>query len=451
MKVVVVATNASTRFGGEAILPWHYFRLLRKRGVEAWLVAHERTRVELTALLPDEVDRMRFVPDRMVQRWLNWMSKPLPGRITDFTLGWGIGICTSWMQRKIVRDLVAEHGVDVVHEPIPVSPKQPSLMFGVGAPVVIGPMNGGMSYPPAFAKSEGLLERWLVRAGRFASDALNAALPGKREAAILLVANRRTQKALPRGVKGEVIVVVENGVDLSLFRSPETQRPPSESSPCKFAFVGRLIELKGVDLLLEATARALRRHDLELHIIGDGSIRPRLESLAAKQIPGDRVVFHGFVPQHQCAQLLAGYDALVLPSLHECGGAVVLEAMAMGLPVIATKWGGPADYLDANTGILVEPNSRESFIHELTEAMIRLAESPELRAQLGSAGRRRVAAEFDWERKIDFMLEVYARAAQSPVLERPRSLLPGMSYSARGLGARKDTIADSVEETTSSS
>ena len=224
-----------------------------------------------------------------------------------------------------------------------------------------------------------------------------------------------------------------------------------ESSPCKFAFVGRLIELKGVDLLLEATARALRRHDLELHIIGDGSIRPRLESLAAKQIPGDRVVFHGFVPQHQCAQLLAGYDALVLPSLHECGGAVVLEAMAMGLPVIATKWGGPADYLDANTGILVEPNSRESFIHELTEAMIRLAESPELRAQLGSAGRRRVAAEFDWERKIDFMLEVYARAAQSPVLERPRSLLPGMSYSARGLGARKDTIADSVEETTSSS
>ena len=122
MKVVVVATNASTRFGGEAILPWHYFRLLRKRGVEAWLVAHERTRVELTALLPNEVDRMRFVPDRMAQRWLNRMSKPLPSRVTDITLGWGIGICTSWMQRKIVRELVAEHGGDVVHEHIPVSP-----------------------------------------------------------------------------------------------------------------------------------------------------------------------------------------------------------------------------------------------------------------------------------------------------------------------------------------
>ena len=67
MKVVVVASNASTRFGGEAILPWHYFRLLRKRGVEAWLVAHERTQRELRAILPDEVERMRFVPDSSAQ------------------------------------------------------------------------------------------------------------------------------------------------------------------------------------------------------------------------------------------------------------------------------------------------------------------------------------------------------------------------------------------------
>ena len=207
MKVVVVATNASTRFGGESILPWHYFRLLRKRGVEAWLVAHERTRVELTALLPTEVDRMRFVPDRMAQRWLNRMSKPLPSRVTDITLGWGIGICTSWMQRKIVRELVAEHGVDVVHEPIPVSPKQPSLMYGVGAPVVIGPMNGGMNYPPAFAKSQGSLERLLMWTGRLAANALNAVLRGKREAAVLLVANERTRRALPRGIKDRKSVV----------------------------------------------------------------------------------------------------------------------------------------------------------------------------------------------------------------------------------------------------
>ena len=431
MKVVVVATNASTRFGGEAILPWHYFRLLRKRGVEAWLVAHERTRAELTALLPDEVDRMRFVPDRMAQRWLYRMSKPLPSRVTDITLGWGIGICTSWMQRKIVRDLVAEHGVDVVHEPIPVSPKQPSLMFGVGAPVVIGPMNGGMSYPPAFARSQGSLERLLMWTGRLASNALNAVLRGKREAAVLLVANERTRRALPRGTKGEVIELSENGVDLGVFRRVEGSRSLSGIVRPRFAFVGRLIEWKGVDMLLKATAKALRRQDLELHIIGDGAILPQLKSLAAELKLEDRVVFYGFIPQEQCAALLAGFDALVLPSLYECGGAVVLEAMAIGLPVIATKWGGPTDYLDEKTGILIEPTGPESFVNDIAEAMIRLAQLPELRTQLGHAARTRAAADFDWEGKIDLILEVYARAAQSPLLEESRSVPSAMSYGAK--------------------
>ena len=139
-------------------------------------------------------------------------------------------------------------------------------------------------------------------------------------------------------------------------------------------------------MLLNATARALRHHDLELHIIGDGAMRPQLESLTAELELGDRVVFHGFISQDQCASLLAGFDVLVLPSLYECGGAVVLEAMAMGLPVIATKWGGPADYLDEKTGILIEPTGRESFINEIAEAMIKLAQSPELRAST-RAGR----------------------------------------------------------------
>jgi glycosyltransferase involved in cell wall biosynthesis len=427
MKVVVVATNASTRFGGEAILPWHYFRLLRQRGVEAWLVAHERTRLELTALLPNEVDRMRFVPDLRVQRWLYRMSKPLPKRITDITFGWAVGLCTSWMQRKVVRELVAQHDVDVIHEPIPVSPRQPSLMFGVGAPVVIGPMNGGMNYPPGFAKSQGLLERWLMRIGRFGSNALNDVLRGKREAAVLLVANERTRQALPRGIKGEVIQLTENGVDLDIFRRAESSDSRTKPVRPRFAFVGRLIEWKGVDFLLKATAIALRLRDLELHIIGDGGILPQLKSLAASLGIGDHVVFHGFVPQDQCARLLAEMDALVLPSLYECGGAVVLEAMAMGLPVISTKWGGPADYLNERTGILIEPTGPETFINAIAEAMIGLAESPELRTQLGQAAEARVVAEFDWEKKIDAMLEIYSRATQSPLLERSGSVVTAAS------------------------
>lgn len=164
-----------------------------------------------------------------------------------------------------------------------------------------------------------------------------------------------------------------------------------------------------MDLLLEALARGPAHH--ELHVLGDGPMRPALEAQASALGLGQRVAFHGMLSQQECADLLANCDALVLPSMRECGGAVVLEAMALGLPVIATDWGGPADYVTPETGILIPPTSHESFVQGLHEAMLRLGENPALRAQLGAAGLKRVETEFDWERKIDRILEIYAEAA----------------------------------------
>jgi glycosyltransferase involved in cell wall biosynthesis len=124
-----------------------------------------------------------------------------------------------------------------------------------------------------------------------------------------------------------------------------------------------------------------------------------------------RVHFAGWMSQADCARFLGDADALVLPSLLECGGAVVLEAMAVGLPVIASAWGGPMDYLDAECGVLVPVESRPGFVAGLAEAMARLAGDAALREHMGRAGRRRVVEEFDWEVKVDRMLRLYAQAA----------------------------------------
>jgi glycosyltransferase involved in cell wall biosynthesis len=119
------------------------------------------------------------------------------------------------------------------------------------------------------------------------------------------------------------------------------------------------------------------------------------------------------VPQVECAHKLKDSDVFVLPSLYECGGAVVLEAMACGLPVIATKWGGPLDYIDQSCGILVEPTSRPAFVQGLAAAMLDLATNPDRRRSMGDAGRRRAADEFDWQRKVDRILEIYRRSART--------------------------------------
>jgi glycosyltransferase involved in cell wall biosynthesis len=113
--------------------------------------------------------------------------------------------------------------------------------------------------------------------------------------------------------------------------------------------------------------------------------------------------------QNDCAQALQNADAMVLPSLMECGGAVVLEAMACGLPVIATDWGGPADYLDPSCGIWFHHQTGTSSL-PVCEAMVRLARDPVLRQTMGQAGRAKVEREFDWEAKVDRMLKLYERA-----------------------------------------
>ena len=85
----------------------------------------------------------------------------------------------------------------------------------------------------------------------------------------------------------------------------------------------------------------------------------------------------------------------------------VIRRWCWRLRSVATNWGGPIDYIDATCGILVEPSSKEGFVKGLTEAMLKLTESPELRQSMGSAGYLRVREHFDWERKVDRMIEIY--------------------------------------------
>jgi len=418
VKVLIVAENASFKFGGEAALPIHYYRILRQRQVPTWLVVHERTREELEALFPDDKSRIFYIADTAGHRLLWRMSKFLPRQLASFTVEFVMRMMTQISQRRLVRELIRDNDVSVIHQPIPVSPKEPSMIYGMGVPVIIGPMNGGMDYPPAFKKMQGRLERFALGALRNLSNLMNILIPGKRKAALLLVANERTRAALPHGVCERVVTVVENGVDLSLWHTPQISAGDRASPVVSFVFVGRLVDWKAVDLLLIAFKQAGARAPMSLTIIGDGSERSNLEGMAhtlgilgSESGAKGKVRFRGWMSQAQCAVELRSCDALVLPSLMECGGAVVLEAMAMEIPVVATDWGGPADYLDASCGILVEPTSREEFICNLEAALYRIATDEKARLAMGRAGRSKVVREFDWNSKVDAVFTLYRDVA----------------------------------------
>ena len=330
-------------------------------------------------------------------------------------------LITQISQRRLAQKIVQEQSIDVIHQPILVSPKEPSTIFQMNAPVVIGPMNGGMKYPPGFSRENNLVDLG-VETGRLFANLFNTLIPGKRQATTILVANQRTKESLPKGVTGKIIEIVENGVDLSVWKpkgnntleSANLTTRVESTQPVRFVFVGRLVSWKAVDLLLRAFKYLSTQMPGSLEIIGDGEERSDLETLAQElQLNSDNktlVNFTGFLTQSDCAQRLQSADVMVLPSLYECGGAVILEAMTMGIPVIATKWGGPVDYLDESCGILVEPKTPDLFVLNLANAMVTLAESPDLRHRMGRAGYQRILDRFNWEVKVDTMLDIYREA-----------------------------------------
>lgn len=409
-RILIVADNASALFGGEAILPLKYFTLLARRGRDVQLITHERNRDALTAALPDLTDRMLFSRDTKLHRVLWRVGARFPGAIRDHLFGNLMGLVTGWQQRKLARGLAQAGKIDLVHQPIPVSPAAPSLLFGLGVPVVIGPMNGGMTYPPGYEDFEGRASRLFVAMGRPLAGLVNRVIPGKRRAALLLVANARTAAALPVH-HVPVVELVENAVDFDLWSGTTPDFRPDDTF--RLVFMGRLQALKGLAQTIDALALArqnLPATNLTLDILGDGPEMAALQAQVAHLGLSEAVRFPGFLPQKDCAQYLANADALILASLRECGGAVVLEAMAMGLAVIASDWGGPADYLDETCGILVAPSPRAGFVDRLAEAIVTLASDPALAHALGQVGAVRARAQYDWSVKIEQMEGLYRRA-----------------------------------------
>lgn len=406
MRILIVAGNISARMGGEAVIPLHYIRELAALGCEVHALTHARVRAELMANPLWRVDRFHFIEDAGAAKAIHAAGKKAPGALRETLFMSGIGLVTQQRLAGRARALAVETGADVIHQPIPVSPAFPSFLSDMPAPVVIGPMNGGMDYPPAFKAVYSQGSGGVVAAARLFAGVGNAIAPGKRQAAALLVANARTRDALPKGVdRSRVVEVVENGVDMALWDRPARKKPQTP----EFVFVGRLVWWKAVDLLLEAVALV---PEARLRIIGDGPERGKLEAKAAQGPAASRIGFEGFRPQAEIADALSGATALVLPSMRECGGAVILEAFACRTPAIATDWGGPQDYVTPETGFLVAPSGRDAFVRSFAAAMRALAADPASAAAMGEAGRRRVEAHFTWAAKARRILTIYEEAAK---------------------------------------
>lgn len=203
----------------------------------------------------------------------------------------------------------------------------------------------------------------------------------------------------------ERIVTVRNGIDPAKFEIDNAASKCSDFDRIIFGTAARLVPLKGVAYLIEAAARLARKNmAFEVRIAGTGSEQENLERLARSLGLCDRVRFLGQVTD--MPGFYRDLDVFVLPSLSEGLPLVVLEAMATGKPIAATRVAGTPEVVrDGVDGFLVLPADANA----LGDALERLAVDPLLRRQMGAVGRQRVLADFCIDRVAREVVQVYER------------------------------------------
>ena len=185
------------------------------------------------------------------------------------------------------------------------------------------------------------------------------------------------------------IPIIPNGVNARQFEAR-----PRQWSPARLLSVGRVVYQKGLDLGLRALA-GLSGLEWEWYIVGDGPQLQALQALAAELDIVGRVHFLGWQSRADLAGWYDRANLFIFPSRHEGMPNAVLEAMASGLPVVATRIAGNEELVvDGVTGVLVNAEDVDS----LRDALLRLVIQPEQRQQMGLASRKRVEEEYTWER-----------------------------------------------------
>ena len=308
----------------------------------------------------------------------------------------------------VARKLHQEIDFDVSHHVTFVKYSSPSFLSLLPIPFVWGPVGGGESAPLPFwrdfSPKNKLYEslRWLWRSiGELDLFTRQTA----QRSAIAYVTTTDTANRVRKLGANNVEIAPETGMspqDLEQL----ARCPPPLASPIRFISIARLLHWKGFHLGLRAFAQA-NLLDAEYWILGEGPELARLTALALDLGIADRVKFWGLLSRSDVLYKLGQCSVLVHPSLHDSGGWVCLEAMAAGRPVICLDLGGPAQQVTMETGFKVPARDPIQTVVDLATAMTKLASSPDLRLQMGKAGRHRVENYYSWEARGRDLLKTY--------------------------------------------
>ena len=396
---------------GEDILGWNLILQL-SRYHELWVLASSKNRPHIESFLKTLRRRQIHFVFIELPRALQKLAEASKGGIQVYAYLWQV------KAYFIARRLHRLFRFDVFHQTTFANDWMASYI-GAFLPVdyIRGPGGGTHPVPRAFLKEHSavkLIWEYLRIYGRRIFRWDPVFILGQRRARALLVCNPEAREAIPPAWRGKVHLFPVNGMTPEDLKRIDRIKSSARSKRFRVLSVGRFIPLKGFSLAIRAFAIfAKRRPAAELRIFGEGPDQEDLKVLARTMDMERKIRFFPWVEREKILAEMKSCDCFLFPSLYDGGGAVVVEAMAAGVPVIALRSGGPAFHIKDRWGILAEPKNPEYAIREMALALERLYLAPRQRRALGRAARRRVESYYAWDKLGIRLKEIYKGALDS--------------------------------------
>ncbi len=422
-RLLILAYACSPVRGSESGAGWNRVVEAAKH-FDTWVICEEhefgpdiRRYLELHGDIPG----LNFVPVPM-HRW-EWSL----GKVADIV--W-YAMLKRWHCRayRVARRLHKKIGFDLVHQLTFCGYREPGYLWKLDAPFVWGPVGGTQNYPWQFLAHAGLYGGAFELVRNILNQCQLRLSPrvhrAAHKAAAIVAATSTAQHDFARffGVSPEVIS--DAGI------SPMTngaRHMRTDQEPLHILWSGVMQIRKALPLLIEALAQVPDDVPYCLRVLGEGKYLNVWRRLARRRGIDHRIQWLGWLAHEQAMQQYAWADVFVFTSLRDTTGAVMVEALGAGLPVICLDHQGARDVVTEDCGIKIPVTGPRETIAGLREAIVRLARDPAQRERL-SRGAVERAKEFLWSRHGEKMaavyrqvLEVYSEKKQNQILDKVES------------------------------
>lgn len=412
IKVLLIIEQCNPDWSSVPLVAYRFYEQI-SQFVNVHLVTHQRNQAALDKVI--EKVNVTYIPESS-------FTKPYYKIVSKVTsigrINWPLRNTLTYpiyeeFNQKVYQQfkIAVEQGeYDLVHVITPMMPRYPVKLIQAckETPFILGPVNGGVPFPNGFkkvARQESAQFNFLRTLGRYL---IPNYIKIYKQADYILAGSSYTLKLLKRLFQipdNCIQIFYENGISEEFLLDGQKSK---SNNNINLLFVGRLVPYKGADMLIEAVNKIEEaiKDRITVTIVGDGSERKKLEQKVEALNVKSIVTFTGWVTQEETKAYYQESDIFCFPSVREFGGAVVLEAMACGLPCIVVNNGGIGEYVTEETGYKIDPHSRSYVVEQLTVKIKELIHNPELREQMSLKAVER-AKGFTWQNKGKAIVELY--------------------------------------------